>query len=402
MILSNLQNQALTAIKQWLTTNEPVFYLAGFAGTGKTTLLAVLDQEISSKKIYCAYTGKATHNLKKRGLKAVTLDKLIYYHVKVQNLTTEAEDWRRLRHGEELILSDDEVIRAGKIDPEPEILNSRLIIVDECSMISESYMQDLLAYNKKILVVGDPAQLDPVQGAGYFAAIQPNFLLNEIHRQAADSGIIQLATSIRENRFRGYTGFGDEVQLIKALPEMDSLDWNETQFISRSHDIRFKYNRFIRMKYYGAEVSPLPEAGDKLICLRNSPENNIFNGQQVFVAHYQKPTSTRFTHGVLDAIDLDTDTEMSFKANNEILSLYASMEHIKEQTELVKNANLINREHVPLDYGYCITCHKAQGSQWDTVYLPEPSPYFQTQLEKNKWLYTAVTRAAKQLFICSK
>lgn len=401
--LSNLQNQALTAIKTWLyRTDEPVFYLAGYAGTGKTTLLKTLDHEINMRKIYCAFTGKATHNLKKHDLEAVTLDKLIYYHLKLENVDNGCEEWQRFRHGEiPQIDSTEWVVKAGNASQDAPILRTDLIIVDECSMINKEYVQDLLSYKKRILVVGDPAQLEPVGGNGFFLNIEPDFTLNEIHRQAADSGIIQLATAIRNDQFKGYANYND-VEIVSAMPDFETLDFNETQFISKTHTTRYKYNRFIRLKYFGPETSPFPLASDKLICLRNHPEQNIFNGQQVFCTDYYQPNGSHIKHGRLQAIDLDTGDSFEFKANNSLFEHYISSDFIKEQTELVKNSGLINREHVPFDYGYCITCHKAQGSQWDDVYLAESNPWFQTKAERNKWLYTAVTRAAKKLYILKK
>src|SRR6187549_1237037 len=178
------QDSALKAVAGWLKAKPgkngtpPIFRLFGYAGTGKTTLARHIADGVDGDVKYAAFTGKAALVMRGRGCDgATTIHSLIY---------------RALESGVEqpsFELWDD--APASK---------ARLIIIDECSMVDQELGRDLLSFGVPLLVLGDPAQLPPIQGGGYFTGSEPDAMLTEVHRQAADNPIIRLSMDIREGR----------------------------------------------------------------------------------------------------------------------------------------------------------------------------------------------------------
>ena len=170
MQITPQQDQALKAVSAWYKDphGAPFFYLGGYAGTGKTTLAKHFAASINGVS-FCAFTGKAALVMRQKGcVGASTIHSLIY------TFDTEAPPGtlRFIRN------------------PLSPLLMANLVIVDECSMVNRQLGEDLLSFGKKVLVLGDPAQLPPVEGAGFFTLGEPDFLLTEIHRQAAENPII--------------------------------------------------------------------------------------------------------------------------------------------------------------------------------------------------------------------
>ena len=193
-VWSPQQDAALLAVSAWLKDrNGPqVFRLFGWAGTGKSTLAVHLAQDVKTVK-YAAFTGKAALVMRKRGCKgAQTIHSLIY------TLVSEKE-------GEPRFIIDEESAAA----------DADLIVIDEVSMVDEQLGKDLLSFGTKVLVLGDPFQLPPVQGAGFFTTEEPDIMLTEIHRQAADNPIIRLSMSVREGGFLEQFPDADRAVLLR-------------------------------------------------------------------------------------------------------------------------------------------------------------------------------------------
>ncbi len=171
------QDKALSAVSRWLKRgDQPVFRLFGYAGTGKTTLARAIAEGVDGEVAFAAFTGKAALVLRGRGcVGASTIHSLIY----------------RSRGGDEegpnFVLN-----RQGAAS------KAELIIIDECSMVDEELGRDLLSFGKPVLVLGDPAQLPPVKGGGFFTEAEPDAMLTEVHRQAKDDPIIHLSMTVRE------------------------------------------------------------------------------------------------------------------------------------------------------------------------------------------------------------
>ena len=173
------QDDALMAVERWRKAGgQQVFRLFGYAGAGKTTLARHIAENAGGDVAFAAFTGKAAHVMRQKGcVGATTIHSLIYRPSRVEE--EEGEPSFTIRHDAPAADAD-------------------LIIIDECSMVDEDLGRDLLTFGKPVLVLGDPAQLPPVKGGGYFTEGEPDFMLTEIHRQAADNPIIRLSMAIRE------------------------------------------------------------------------------------------------------------------------------------------------------------------------------------------------------------
>src|ERR1700691_5070343 len=171
------QYAALKAVSLWLKRGEPqVFRLFGYAGTGKTTLARTIADDSDGDVLFGAFTGKAALVLRSKGCKdARTIHSLIYRPKDI-----------------------DAEVPTFVLNEESAAAKASLIVIDECSMVDEELGRDLLSFGKPVLVLGDPAQLPPVKGGGFFTDAEPDVMLTEVHRHAADNPIIRLSMIVRE------------------------------------------------------------------------------------------------------------------------------------------------------------------------------------------------------------
>ena len=199
------QAKAITAVSDWFKNpkGKQVFRLFGYAGTGKTTIARSIADGISGRVIFGAFTGKAALVLRSKGCtNANTIHSMIY---KLDDDTKSQPEF--------------------VLNPDSDVRNARLIIIDECSMVDEVLGKDLLSFGTKVLVLGDPAQLPPVKGQGFFINAEPDVILTEIHRQAADNPIIRMSMEIREGGRLQYGSYGDSKVIRRAdLVQSEVLD----------------------------------------------------------------------------------------------------------------------------------------------------------------------------------
>lgn len=357
------QDAALKAVSLWLKdkSGPQVFRLFGWAGTGKSTLARHLAQGVRSVK-YAAFTGKAALVMRKHGCKgASTIHSLIY-----------------------TLVSDKENEPKFALDPESEAADADLIVIDEVSMVDETLGRDLLSFGTKVLVLGDPFQLPPVQGAGFFTADEPDYMLTEIHRQARDNPIIRMSMDIREGGYLEYGRYDGSVVIPKSDVDREAVMEADQVLVGRNKT-RLDYNDRIR------ELKGLPHqepvVGDRLVCLRNNPIKRFLNGQIWIAADVKKRSADRFSF----LLDPDDPTGKA-----------------KAQTRAITHAKFFSGEEDTLSwperrrfdeftFGYCLTVHKAQGSQWDNVYLFDESFVFRE--DRRRWLYTGVTRASEKITV---
>ena len=199
MSWSPQQEGALKAVADWMKRGEPqIFRLFGYAGAGKTTLARQLAEDAEGEVAFAAFTGKAALVLRSKGCKgARTIHSLIY---RPRDAETEEPTF---------VLNEDSA--AAK---------ASLVIIDECSMVDEALGRDLLSFGKPVLVLGDPAQLPPVRGGGFFTETEPDVMLTEVHRQAADNPIIRMSMTVREGGRLDPGAYGESRVITRA--EIDS------------------------------------------------------------------------------------------------------------------------------------------------------------------------------------
>ena len=253
------QDQALNVVAEWLkakpgTNGTPqVFRLFGYAGTGKTTLARHIADEADGDVKFAAFTGKAASVMRGKGCHgASTIHSLIY---------------RARESGEEIPNFD--------LWDEAPASKAALVIIDECSMVDAELGRDLLSFGVPVLVLGDPAQLPPIQGGGFFTEAEPDAMLTEVHRQAQDDPIVRLSMEIRAgNRLQPGVYGATQVVRRDALDPQRVLDAD--QVLVGRNVTRRAYNT--RMRERRGFEDALPMAGDKLVCLRNNRRKGLFNG----------------------------------------------------------------------------------------------------------------------------
>lgn len=206
---SSQQSAALDAVADWLRTkSSPFFYLAGYAGTGKTTLARHFAEGVG-QVVYGAYTGKAASVMRAKGCHDATTIHRLIYECRAKGSTRLKELQAQLAKTKDPV--ELLVIRTKiheeidnlkqphfELNPDSNVRDADLIIIDECSMVSQKIGEDLLSFGVPVLVLGDPAQLPPVRGAGFFTEGEPDVMLTEVHRHGERSGILELATAIRQ------------------------------------------------------------------------------------------------------------------------------------------------------------------------------------------------------------
>jgi len=443
------QGEALNRLANFVLEGkkDDVFLLKGFAGTGKTTLVATLVSslwKVKMSSVLMAPTGRAAKVMSVySGNKAFTIHKKIYFPKKQSG------------EGIQFVLA-------------PNKHRNTVFIVDEASMIPDtpadsklfengSLLDDLMFYvhsghNCKLILIGDTAQLPPVKLELSPALDEGRLSLNydkevecleldEVMRQSDDSGILHNATNLREQLqsefFEDFKfelhHYKDIVRLIDGNEIQEAIDSSysqngkeQTAIIVRSNKRANLYNQNIRERilFLDNEIS----VGDFMMVVKNnyfwlkpnSEAGFIANGDIIEVLELfaikelygfkfaevkvkmvdypnQKPFETVL---LLDTITAETPS-LSYDDGNrlyqEVMKDYAHEKSKYRKFLGVKNNKFFNALQVK--FSYAITCHKSQGGQWDTVFVEQP--YLPNGVDKDylRWLYTAVTRAERQLYL---
>ena len=372
---SSQQADALVAVATWQKRRDrPFFYLAGYAGTGKTTLASEIARCTKGKVLFGAFTGNSAAVMREKGCaNAATIDSLIY---RAQTEISCAADPpcekppcnEHCRYRRERFIG-------RTLSAESAVAGADLVIIDEVSMVGERMGHDLLSFGTPILVIGDVAQLPAIGDAGFFTERKPDFQLTEIHRQAFDSPIIELANCARQGIQLRRSSYGDSA----VVDNFSSVEMSEfDQIICGTHRNRHRLNNHIRRaRGFGA---PTPEVGEKVLCLKNNHSKNLRNGT-LWTVIESAPRGDGF---VAMAVEND-DGEV--------------VEVIAPEDGFNSNSNGAELPGQPFAFGYAITCHKAQGSQWHSVLIFDESAVFRQH--RYRWLYTAITRAEKRVVVAS-
>lgn len=384
--LSSDQAAALKKIGAWYKNKtSPYLTVGGYAGTGKTTLIAYLrkalsDYDESSRVAFCAYTGKAARVLEQRLREqqvprrkdsVTTIHGLIYKTI--TDSSGDITSWERR-----------------------DVLERDLIIVDEASMVDEAIWRDLLSFDIPVLAVGDHGQLPPV-GSPFNLMAQPTIRLERIFRQEVDSPIIELATIARSTGEIPVGRFGTGVQKLdkhdpESAMEAQSLleSWHKDLLIlCGMNHTRVKLNQAVRQ--FRDYQSQEPAQGDRVVCLKNDREKKLYNGMTGTIRHISAagPGKGDWYEA---AIDLDNE-ERTFEGYI-LRSQFGERETIS-RPPLLPDGKL----GALFDYGYALTVHKSQGSQSPAVLLFEERFSKMDEADWRRWLYTGVTRAETELTI---
>jgi exodeoxyribonuclease-5 len=437
--LSPQQSSAVMKAGEWFkyeSGEQQVFTLEGFAGTGKSTILPDIISATGLQPhqiAFCAPTGKAAkvmgEKLRAQGIerppstihgliytpkqqKAETLERELnaakeeYVLVKGEAVTPPNGDKKSYLKelDRKIAILTKDLDRAYDIDDLRFTLNFdsvlvketiKLIICDEASMVGAEVAEDMMSFEVPILAIGDPGQLPPVGDKPGFLVGSADALLTEVHRQAAENPIIHIATMVRKGQRADFGDYGNGVLIVPRKEDIYTLDLSrDAQIIVGTNKTRWKITSKLR-KAAGIETN-LPTKGEPLIMCKNSRQHGtLVNGTQVW---------SDADHG--DAEDGSSRFLIRIREENgNPLSMFAYQglfeEHVKREKNFATAAKpsayraRVNDNHV--DFGWAITCHKSQGSQWDDVVVHDESGTFREAADQ--WLYTAITRAAERLVI---
>lgn len=286
--------------------------------------------------------------------------------------------------------------------------NYSLIVVDEISMLPNDLWELLLSHKKHVIALGDPFQIPPIdKKADNHVLDNPHIFLDEIMRQAEESEIIHLTMDIRNHKAPAYFK-GEEIQVVRPGEVVDGMYHWADQIICATNRKRQEINNYMRQ---AAGRGLEPESGDKIICCRNcwdtldlSGENALVNGTigtlGDFTQTYQEYPIFGFPQVPVLRANIST-VDGDFE--DVVLDHYALRDGkpflTPEQAyQIYRRSDLKNLEPVEFNYGYAITGHRAQGSEWDKVLVFEERFPFDNE-EHARWLYTAATRASEKLVL---
>ena len=403
------QIEALTKVDAFLSSEDTFFLLAGYSGCGKTTIA----ENIANFKIatILAPTNAAVNRLRE----SIGNKKLLYQTFHRQLFSAKDEN--------------------GEFIQDRGLLSKRTYIIDECSMIDKYILEIVIkeAEEKKckVIFMGDSFQLEPVgEDPKIFSweKSYPNsfkeknkYELTEVKRY--DGSLLQIATQIRTNKKPVFTNpQNSDLKVVKKFNNELALDIknnNDYVVLTSTNKRRVLYNNRIRaFKYDDPNINKYIRKDDMLVCVSNNfiySNGELFTSECATLIFESKLTILKDENSIeYDVLFYDIDEELVFF----IPDLLESSLHSSTIFTAIKNGNLLvpdehlqkliitciiddeevsffNRNIIIATYGYAISCHKAQGQEWDNVYID--AYWMMPVWDKAKWFYTAITRAKKNV-----
>ena len=387
MELTSKQQEALKIALERYRNNEQYTVISGYAGVGKSTLvtfiIAALDLDPEKDVAYVSFTGKASEVLREKGNpNAMTAHKLLYKA-------------KQLANGKFIFYPRSELDRDYK-----------LIIVDEVGMLPLDMWNLLLRHHVHVIACGDPFQIPPIlKEQDNHVLDNPHIFLDKIMRQALESDIITLSMSIREGKKISPVQ-GVDARVFSKKDLVDGMYFWADQILVSTNKTRNDINDYMRKAIgYGKT----PEIGDKVICLRNcwdtfSAEkmNPLINGTIGYLDSFYEDDiyynmRGRYVSAHVLVANIKTNNDIYYRVNIDYSSLVNGKKSFTPEEEY-KIRRYKDNPDLPIEfnYGYAITGHRAQGSQWGKVLVLEEGFPFD-KVEHARWLYTACTRAADKL-----
>lgn len=388
------QGKAIKNVLDWYKIKpkgKQVYRLFGWAGTGKTSIIQEIAFAIRAGEnvpvgevLFAAFTGKAAAVMMGKGCApASTIHSLIYKPVP-DPLTGKVVSFKR---------NDESPLR-----------HASLLICDEVSMVNEEMARDLLSFGVLILVVGDPGQLDPIRGEGFFIMDEPDSLLTRVERVAEENPLIWLATKVRNGESIKPGTYG-ETRIYRGKSISDELILEADQLLCGMNKTRQVLNRRYRvLAGFHEQDSEFPVRGDRLMGLKNNKDTGVLNGTQWHcdapvikrisrLRDFRNPslgmeeTNIEGLHFRARACDL-------FDANGDpiIINTVCSAHHFDPNLPQPQWRDIAGTDEYT--FAYASTVHKFQGSQAPHIVIVDESFVFRDQEWKHR--YTGLTRASER------
>lgn len=326
--------------------DQQIQTIGGYAGTGKTTITATLHKFFPNFAT-CAFTGKAASVMRGKGMpSAKTIHSTIYFPQR-----------------------DEETGKTYFYPKPPSALEVDGFLVDEASMVAKDEYDTMVSYGLPIIFIGDHGQLEPV-GSDVNVMKDPMFKLETIHRNAGE--IAYFAEHLRKGGDPRRFHTDSKVQVAEARDATDDIITSTDQIICAFNAFRIGVNNNVRRLTGRGDIV---EEGDRIICLRNNKTDQVFNGMHATV-HRVDLKRRKIT---IDTDDGERKYDLTFHPDQ--FGREGTMTDIDYQINL-------------FDFGYCITAHKSQGSEWDNIIVYEQ---ICSKWDHRRWAYTAASRAKNGL-----
>ena len=385
--------------------SQQIWRVFGLAGTGKSTITKFALAQLGNLTVLAGcFTGKAALVLTRKGTPTTTIHSMCY---KVQEPTKEAIEnvkmelaklretgpgdldlilWRAMIRTREEAIKDMHrpIFVLNSTGPASD---AELIVLDEVSMVGPEMAADLMSFGKPILVLGDPGQLPPIKGEGAFTQAEPDVMLTEIHRQAEDSAIIRLATMAREGKFIPYGKYSESVFKMRKS-ELGPVDMLMAEQVGCGFNAtRLMLNN--AMRDAAGRNSVLPNADDKIICLKNRNDIGLVNGGFLTLSDIEEGGD----YGFPAEIKTDDGKELGR------MTIYKGhfLDHQQWDKDRAQKDHWHKKGMVEATFGNACTVHKLQGSGFLNMILFDDG--FGRGEDRAKWLYTGITRAEDGLVI---
>ena len=413
MNLSKDQIDAKNTILDWINSPRRSSYLTlgGYAGTGKSTLIAEVRKSLPDNwsVAFCAFTGKATSVMKEKLIKVDALnsnDVITTIHSLCYSVREDPDTKQKVFHRRPY-------------------LGHNLIIVDEASMVNKDLFNDLRYYRIPILFVGDHGQLPPISTDDFNLMSNPVIKLEEVHRFGDNSTLLDLSIMARNGDDIPFKRFDEHVvktnendPIVNDFIVNNLGDFSNGICLCATNNTRVDVNQLIRLNYgiISDMDDKVPRVNDRIVCLRNNHGlvDPIYNGMLGTI----RSIGTIKQIEDIYSISADMDDGFTYKGfvNREP---FGQMKYKDDGKEFITIGELMRMKskltiferkkmrkfgkkklyYDSFDFGYCLTVHKSQGSEWGNVMLFEEVCGAWDDDYKMKWMYTAITRSNKNLLI---
>jgi exodeoxyribonuclease-5 len=387
------QSKAFKQIFNWYRAKHrpPIFRLFGFAGTGKTEMIKEIAWCIQNAEgvpkgevLFASYTGKAAAVMMSKGCTGASTLHSMIYKPRVDRVTGKVKEFA--------------------LNPESPLRHASLLVVDEVSMVNDDMAMDILSYGVPILVVGDPFQIKPIKGEGYFIKATPDVLLTKIERQAAENPIIWLSMQLRAKKKIKPGSYGDTNVYAYGTRVQDEHVFSADQILVGTHKTRQSLIRRYRTLHGYFDIdTEFPTKGERLLCTKNNKSNGLLNGTQWHcsrpkikpIKKLKDPKRPALGYEVTRLQGLNFKVRSMDLFNSEgnplILDTVCSMHHFDQNLPEPPWQDIAGTD--AWTFAAAMTIHKAQGSQFDRTLIVDESDVFEDQ----RWehFYTALTRTAK-------